>query len=103
MKIYNSLLHKVFNYRKTNHKKGLTIITGGNLDISKRLISKLNKAENPEILVLYKNYDNLKDEFYSNFDPKKQIQVFNCDLSNQEDKEEFISFLENNKKKVKNS
>ena len=42
-------------------------------------------------------------KFYSNFDPKRQIQVFNCDLSNQEDKEEFISFLENNKKKVKNS
>jgi hypothetical protein len=123
MRIYNNLLHRVLNYRKTKPKDGITIITGGNLDITKRLVEKLlyqnnsmyndNKYSNTyknqegEILILYKNYNNLKDDFYEvNFINKeentnKKIQVFNCDLSNQEDKEEFFFFLENNKKQVK--
>lgn len=96
---------------KKGHGDGLTIITGGKLDITKRLIEKMHATEKSNMIILYENYENLKDDFYKKYENEEsnksslknfnKIQVFNCDLKIQEDKEELISFLENNKLKVK--
>jgi len=97
---------------KIKHGNGLTVITGGRLDITKRLIEKMQKSEKANIIVLYENYDDLKEDFYKKYENDElneeknrqvisnRIQVFNCNLRNQDDKDEFISFLENNKLKV---
>ena len=112
-----SLIGNISNLFKTKKKTGLTVITGGNLDITKKLIEKIFNKENTEIIILYNDYDISKDDYYINLENKineenlrikknninlsRIIQVFNCDLSIQDDKEEFIYFLSNNKKKVK--
>jgi hypothetical protein len=102
MKGLYSSLKKLLRIKDTGD--GLTVVTGGKLDITKRLLEKIQLTNKSDIIVLYQNYDNLKEDFYSKFESEKnnsKIQVFNCDLTNQDDKEEFISYLENNKIKVK--
>lgn len=107
------MFSSIRNLIKKGQEDGLVIVTGGKLDMARRLIEKMQTLEKSNIIVLYENYDNLKDDFYTKFEREdlnkkkkssknniNKLQVFNCDLKNQDDKEEFISFLENNKLKV---
>lgn len=105
--------HSISRILKSYHgDKGLTVVTGGNLDFTKRFIEKIHTKEKSQIIILYKDYEELKDDYYANLEKQvreieksnlkllNKMQVFNCNIANQDDKDEFIFFLENNNFKV---
>jgi hypothetical protein len=56
------------NLLKRDHGEGLPIVTGGKLDITKRLIEKMHSTEKSNMIILYEDYENLKDDFYTEFE-----------------------------------
>jgi hypothetical protein len=89
--------------------KKFTIFTGGHLKYTKDLISKINETEKSKHdlsrtlgtpLILYKNYEPLKDDFYDKISKYAPTQVFNCDILKPDDNEELVNFLKTKNYKV---
>ena len=90
---------KSLNKKSASTPKNYTLITGGHLTLTRNLLENFNnKKSNNKFLVLYKDYNIQKDSFFKNLE---NVQVFNCDINNLDDLDEFSSFLENEKVKVK--
>jgi hypothetical protein len=94
---FNSL-----NPLKSSHKN-YTLITGGHLKLTRDLLDSLilndkGHKSNKKFFILHKDYDLHKDDFYKKHE---NIQVFNCDVNKLDDLDEFSSFLEKEKFKVK--
>ena len=94
---YNSL------YPIKSSQLNYTLITGGHLKLTRDLLDSFKQNEkgqksNKNFFILHKDYDIHKDDFYKKHD---NIQVFNCDVNKLDDIEEFSSFIEKEKFKVK--
>jgi len=78
-----------FFFKKTN-PKFITILTGGHLELTKKLALKLKKSINDEILITYKDFEIGKEKFYQD---NENLKVFNCDLGNDEGLDDLLHYL----------
>ncbi len=88
-------MKNIFSLFKFKEKpKNITLLTGGHLSFSRNIIKR-----NPdkEYFVICKNYDAQIDTFYSQ---SKNLKVFNCDVSIQDDLEELLFFIKKESIKV---
>jgi len=98
-------LQSTFNTLRPTRAK-YTLITGGHLKLTRDLLDNIMKNNNAgdnsrqlnKFFILHKDYHINKDDFYKKHE---NIQVFNCDVNNSEDFQEFSFFLEKQKFKVK--
>ena len=117
--IKNKILPNSANKNSTNNY--YTLFTGAHLKYTKDIIMKIS-LNNPELrfLVLNKDYiiedeneldshENLKDDLNKNkflnappiLESTDKIQIFNCDVTNEDDLEEFTQYIQSNDFKVK--
>lgn len=80
-------------FKKQALKNHISVLTGGQLELTKKIILKLNNNTIKEdILVIYKDYDIAKDKFYQEYE---NIKVFKCDLSKTDQMEDLLHYLKN--------
>jgi hypothetical protein len=85
-------------FLKKQNSTTFTLFTGGHLSYTKDIISKYLKQEtNNKCLILYKNYNNLTDTYYTD---KPNIQIFNFDIQNQDENIELLTYLKDKKVKI---
>jgi hypothetical protein len=84
------------NYFKSffRQEKTFTLLTGGHLNYTKDILTKINE-KNKNYIILHK--DNTQTDNNINYDNFPNTQVFNCDSSKHEDIEELLLYLKDNK------
>ena len=81
-----------FFFKNKSNQKFITILTGGHLEMTKKLALKLKKSINEEILITYKDFDIAKEKFYQE---NENLKVYKCDLGSNEEMEDLIHYLRN--------
>jgi hypothetical protein len=81
-----------FFFKGQNKQKSITVLTGGQLDLTKKIASLMRKYNNDEILITYKDFEISKEKFYQNHD---DLKVFKCDLGKSADMDDLLHYLAN--------
>ncbi len=86
---------KQFLKKKKLPSNGCTVVTGGHLQFTSDIVSKLStQSPNSKFLVLHNEaHATISESLNSN----SNVQLFNCDVRKKDDLEEFSYYLQSDK------